>query len=176
MFHRSHSRAIHRGRRPFSVPRLATALAITLAMAWPAGGDWLVTQYGDRIETREPWRIDAEWVYFTDTDGREDLLPLEDVDLEASEHASTMITLYLTSWCGYCRAARELLEELDADFVEKDIENDDVALQEHRALTDGRGGVPVLKAGNTTVSGFSPELIKTLVSRQKSWQTRRRQQ
>ncbi len=108
-----------------------------------------------------------------DGEDRQDLLPLEDIDWEASERASARITLYMTTWCGYCRAARKLLQELDADFLEKDIESDEKAQQEHLALTGGRSGVPVLTAQGMVVAGFSAEAIQSLVKQQKIWKSQR---
>lgn len=163
-------------RSPSRSSLLAVVVGLALSIAWPANADWLVTQYGDEIETRGPWRVEDGWVYFTDTDDREDLLPLEDIDLEASERVTAAevpeITLFMTSWCGYCRLARELLEDLDARFDEKDIEIDEDARRQFHEVADGRRTVPVLKAGDIVIRGFSEEAIRKLVERQKAWDSR----
>ena len=160
-----------------SLPRLAViAFALTLAGAWPAGADWLVTQNGDEIETKGDWRIEDGWVHFIAAGGREDLLPIEDVDIEASERANVApITLYMTTWCGYCRKARGLLEELDLAFEEKDVEKDQEAAEEHQALTGGRAGVPVIKVGSSVVLGFNAAAIEAAADQKKSWQRKRQQ-
>ena len=73
------------------------------------------------------------------------------------------ITLYMTSWCGYCRKARKLLKELDADFVAKDIEKDREAAREYSAKSGGRGGVPLIDFDGKIVRGYSDRAIRQLV-------------
>lgn len=73
------------------------------------------------------------------------------------------ITLYMTSWCGYCRKARKLLKELDADFVAKDIEKDSEAAREFSAKNGGRGGVPLIDFDGKVVRGYSDRTIRQRV-------------
>ena len=72
------------------------------------------------------------------------------------------IILYETSWCGYCRKARRLLKELDADFEARDVERDAQAAAEARSKSGG-GGVPVLDFGGVVVKGYSDRTIRHLV-------------
>ena len=51
------------------------------------------------------------------------------------------VVLYTTSWCPYCRRARDYLRSRGIDFVEYDIEKDREAAIRKRQL-DNRGGVP----------------------------------
>ncbi len=83
--------------------------------------------------------------------------------LDASgANAAPKVTLYSTTWCGYCRMARKLLNEMDVAFVEKDIEKSSAARREHAALSRG-GGVPVLNIDGQVVRGYSAERIRGLV-------------
>ena len=75
------------------------------------------------------------------------------------------ITLYMTSWCGYCRKATKLLEELDADFESKDIEKDAEARREFSAKSGGRSGVPLLDFDGEIVRGYSERTIREQVQR-----------
>lgn len=70
------------------------------------------------------------------------------------------ITVYVTSWCGYCRKTQKLLEELGADFEAKDIEKNQEAAREYRAKSGGRGGVPLIDFDGTLVRGFSERAIR----------------
>ena len=72
------------------------------------------------------------------------------------------ITLYETSWCGYCRKTRHLLCKLDADFITKDVEKDPAAAREARAKTGG-GGVPVIDFAGVVVEGFDDRQIRQIV-------------
>ncbi len=75
------------------------------------------------------------------------------------------ITLYMTSWCGYCRKADKLLKELDADFVAKDIEKDSEARAEYAAKSGGSRGIPLIDFDGEIVRGYSDRTIRQQVRR-----------
>lgn len=79
----------------------------------------------------------------------------------------TAIIVYQTSWCGYCRKARRLLEELDAVYVAKDIERDREAAREYRAKGRGGRGVPLIAFGDQVVRGYDEDAIRRMVREQK---------
>ena len=81
---------------------------------------------------------------------------------EAAEEESK-ITLYETSWCGYCRKTRRLLNELGAEFVAKDIEKNQEAAREYRAKSGGRGGVPLIDFDGRVVRGYNERAIRQQV-------------
>lgn len=72
------------------------------------------------------------------------------------------ITLYETSWCGYCRKTRKLLKALDAEFVAKDIEKSREAMLEYRRKSGGRGGVPLIDFDGKVVRGYREQDIRRL--------------
>ncbi len=104
---------------------------------------------------------------------KESVMTLTDADVshrEASGPAAQLeveeppqITMYATSWCGYCRRARQLLNRLGAEFVEKDIEKTPGARREMQQKVGGRSGVPVLEIGGKIVRGYRPQVITSLV-------------
>lgn len=138
--------------------RRALPLAAFL-LALPLAADWLVTDDGERIDINGRWTIDDQTVRYTDADGNPQSLPRDQVDLEAS---SSRVVLYSTSWCGYCRRARRMLDEMGVDFVEKDIEKSRAAAREFQTLV-GRSGVPVLNINGSIVRGFNEGRIRQLV-------------
>ena len=73
------------------------------------------------------------------------------------------VVMYSTSWCGYCRKARQLLDELQVTYVEKDIEKSAEAKREHAAIARG-SGVPVLDIGGTVIRGYSAQAIRKAVA------------
>jgi len=75
------------------------------------------------------------------------------------------ITMYSTSWCGYCKKARRWLTANGIPFVEKDVEKDAAAGAEFRALTGGRGGVPVITVGETVIRGFAERQLEAAIER-----------
>ena len=65
------------------------------------------------------------------------------------------IIIYSTTWCGYCRMAKQYFESKGVDFVEKDIEADEAARNELLEKIHGDfRGVPVIDVKGTIVLGF----------------------
>lgn len=64
------------------------------------------------------------------------------------------VVLYTTSWCPYCRRARDYLRSKGIGFTEYDVERDKEAAARKRQL-DGRGGVPFAVINGRFVRGFS---------------------
>lgn len=77
------------------------------------------------------------------------------------------VTVYTTSWCGYCKRAKRLLTKLRVDFAERDIERDAGAAEElaERAAAAGvrAKGVPVLDVGGRLILGFDEREIRDAV-------------
>ena len=68
------------------------------------------------------------------------------------------ITMYTTTWCGDCRAAKQALERAGLPYREVDVERDEDALRRLLRLNGGRRSVPTLELGDVaaSLSGFSP--------------------
>ncbi len=80
------------------------------------------------------------------------------------------VTLYMTSWCPYCRKARELLNSLGVNVTEHDIERDKAMAAEKRRVSGGYSGVPLLDIEGILIRGFSPDAIKNAIERRRSGQ------
>jgi glutaredoxin 3 len=63
------------------------------------------------------------------------------------------IEIYTSPWCGYCRAAKALLQRKNAPYTEIDI-SDDARRAEMLARSAGRYTVPQIFIGATHVGGF----------------------
>jgi glutaredoxin 3 len=64
------------------------------------------------------------------------------------------VTLYSTEYCGYCRAAKSMLSDLEIPFDEVDLSSDPdgrMALIERT----GERTVPQIYVGETHVGGFT---------------------
>lgn len=67
--------------------------------------------------------------------------------------------IYTTSWCTYCKEAKAYLKSKNVDFVEKDIEADEVAKDELLEKVGFFSGVPVIDINGKLLSGFNPTQI-----------------
>jgi len=65
------------------------------------------------------------------------------------------VELYTTSWCRYCRQARDFLSRNGIAFREYDVEKDPAAARRLEQLGVG-SGVPVAVINGRTIRGFSP--------------------
>lgn len=63
------------------------------------------------------------------------------------------VTMYSTSWCGYCKKARKYFTSQGIPFVDYDIEKNARARREYDKL--GGRGVPVIVVGKRKMNGFS---------------------
>lgn len=63
------------------------------------------------------------------------------------------VVMYSTSWCGYCKKARQYFAANGIDYIDYDIEQDVAAKKSYDGL--GARGVPVILVGNRRMNGFS---------------------
>lgn len=70
------------------------------------------------------------------------------------------VVLYATSWCGYCKKTRDLLEKNGIAYTEYDIEKSAKGREEYDQL-NGKG-VPLLVVNGTAVRGYDPNKILQL--------------
>jgi len=85
--------------------------------------------------------------------------------LTDDQKARLDITMYSTSWCGYCKKARRWLNANDIPFVEKDVEKDAEGSREFQEITKGKGGVPVITVGREVIRGFSERRLELAIER-----------
>src|SRR5262252_1010420 len=80
---------------------------------------------------------------------------------------SPVVTIYGTSWCGACRAAREYLTSRKIPFADKDIERDADAARELAAKAAKMGiptdRVPVIDVRGRLLLGFDRARIEMLL-------------
>lgn len=72
------------------------------------------------------------------------------------------IALFTTSWCGWCRKSRALLDELGARYHERDVEQDAAAAVDKDRIAP-ESGVPVIAFGETVLTGYTERGIRQLV-------------
>jgi glutaredoxin len=74
----------------------------------------------------------------------------------------------MTSWCGYCRKAREYFHSLRVNLVEYDVEKDRSKEKEMLAKSGGSRGVPVIDVEGIIIRGYSPSGMKDAVEKRRS--------
>jgi mycoredoxin len=76
-----------------------------------------------------------------------------------------MITVYTTSWCPDCHAAKQALASLGLPFQEVNIEQDPSALELVMKVNNGKRSVPTLVYGEhaTSLSRFSIGKLKAWI-------------
>jgi glutaredoxin-like YruB-family protein len=65
------------------------------------------------------------------------------------------IEIYTTSWCRYCRDAKNYFRTRGIPFKEYDIEKDSAAARRHKRYNP-RGGVPVTVINGRPIVGYAP--------------------
>jgi glutaredoxin len=73
------------------------------------------------------------------------------------------VTMYMASWCAYCRQARAYLASRKIDYREVDVESSASAGKEFRGA--GGRGVPLILVGGERLHGFSKESLDPLLRR-----------
>jgi glutaredoxin len=74
------------------------------------------------------------------------------------------VTMYMTSWCPYCRKARRWLQQNGYRYAELDIERDPQAAAELDALNPW-GSVPTFDVDGYIVRGFRPHELRSAIRR-----------
>jgi len=74
------------------------------------------------------------------------------------------VELYTTSWCPWCKRARQYFREKGIAFTDHDIESDAGALERKMGL-DGHQRVPTAVIGGKVVRGFAPAKYQAALER-----------
>ena len=69
-----------------------------------------------------------------------------------------MIKIYSTNWCGPCKLAKKLLDDLNLSYQEIDIEENNISREKLSQLTGGFT-VPQIVINDKPIGGFD-QLIK----------------
>ncbi len=154
-------------RYPFSA-RLATTLCLTAVLS--ASGQAQIykwtdsagrTHYGDKpSEEAQAKELPVSVTSFDGPPTIDDWAAIirrpttvESLKPKPDAPAPTMLTMYSTSWCGYCRLARSYLAEKGVAYREVNVEASQDGRKEFARY--GGGGVPLFISGGKRMRGFS---------------------
>ena len=80
--------------------------------------------------------------------------------------AAAAVTMYTTTWCGYCVRLKKLMQLEGITFAEVDIENDATAAELVMSANGGNRTVPTLVfADGTALTNPSIEQVKAQLGR-----------
>lgn len=65
------------------------------------------------------------------------------------------VIIYTKDWCGYCRAALQLLEQSQVPYEEIDVTHDNVLYSEMLEKADGRTSVPQIFINGKGIGGYT---------------------
>ena len=72
-----------------------------------------------------------------------------------------MLTMYTTTWCGYCVRLKHQLDREGIDYTEVDIERDEAAAERVMQVNGGNRTVPTLVfPDGTALTNPSPAQVK----------------
>jgi len=74
-------------------------------------------------------------------------------DTNVSGGRNKRVVMYSTTWCGYCKKARQYFEKKSIPYTEYDIDKDKRAKKQYNKM--GATGVPVILVGKKRMNGFS---------------------
>ncbi|OKH65974.1 glutaredoxin [Mycobacterium sp. SWH-M1] len=78
-----------------------------------------------------------------------------------SAENTVAVTMYTTSWCGYCVRLKKVLKNEGISFTEVNIEEDPAAAEFVGSVNNGNHVVPTLKfADGSTLTNPSGEQVK----------------
>ena len=79
---------------------------------------------------------------------------------------STNITVYSTTWCGFCKQAMKYFDSIGVKYKDVNVEQDQSAAEE-MVKKSGQMGVPVIEIGNDIIIGFDKPKIDIALSAHK---------
>ncbi|MBL8956271.1 MAG: glutaredoxin family protein [Myxococcaceae bacterium] len=97
-------------------------------------------------------------------EARKNPLPKSEAPRPMAEARTSDVVLYSTSWCQYCKTARQWLTRKGVSFTERDIETDPDAMRELAQKAAAAGveatGVPVIDVKGKLIVGFDASAIE----------------
>ena len=70
------------------------------------------------------------------------------------------VTVYATSWCGFCRMAKKFLDDEGIAYTEIDIDADETAALRVEQWNNGNRTVPTIDFGGTVLTNPSPAQMR----------------
>ena len=79
-------------------------------------------------------------------------------EVTPKKKANPKVELFITSWCGYCRALEQQMKIMGIPYRRYDIEKDPAGRKIYLSM-GGDGSVPWTRVGTTVIPGYEPDGI-----------------
>lgn len=139
--------------------RISDARRIALNSSLPEQVDYLPTRLQDKAPAQPPRTDFSKARPIPATAPSAAASPNNAPTKSTEAQGALQITMYSTSWCGYCRKARSWFKDNGFAFVEKDIEKNSEAAREYREASGGYGGVPLIVVNGKSFRGFDQRAL-----------------
>ncbi len=73
-----------------------------------------------------------------------------------------MVTVYSAPWCAFCHAAKQYLDNLKIEYVDKDVDAD-LANAKEAVEKSGQMGIPVIDVNGKIIIGFNRPSLDALL-------------
>ena len=93
-------------------------------------------------------------------------LPVPSSNNNLKKNITNKVEIYGTSWCPYCKKAKDYFKAKNISFTEYDIEKDKNALRRKKEV-DPRSGIPTVVINGHVVNGYSSEAYDELLKMNK---------
>ncbi len=94
--------------------------------------------------------------------------PKSAITEEKRPYSDIKVIMYVTSWCGYCRKAREYLQSLRVNLALYDVERDSSSQREMLSKSGGARGVPLIDVEGIIIHGYNPSGIRDAVEKRRN--------
>ena len=71
-----------------------------------------------------------------------------------SDAATNKVTVYSTTWCGFCHQAKKYFDSIGVEYKDINVEADPAAAEE-MVKKSNQMGVPVIEIGDAIIVGFN---------------------
>jgi len=89
--------------------------------------------------------------------------PHGNTSVKTRHYKDIRVIMYMTSWCPYCKKAKDYINSLGVNLIEYDIEKDSSKNEEMLRKSGGGRGVPFIDVEGIIIRGYSPEAIRASV-------------
>ncbi len=78
-------------------------------------------------------------------------------EINSSDNYESVVEIYVTSWCPYCRKAMDFMDSHGIPYNSYDIEEDLDAAARKKALAPNYTGIPLAVINGKIIKGFTKE-------------------